>query len=197
MEYQGKQTGIRRLIGEYLAAGRVGSDSNPATVLEIAVDYANHMKSRYRTKDGKPSNEYRIVRRVMKVFRSRYGAEKATKFRPTQYKAIRKHFVDEGLSRNTVNRYVWQIVRCDRLAQENEKVPTECWQALVGVERLQRGSTSAPEASKIPPVSQSDVDKTLEHLHPIASDMVKVQVLTGMRPGELRQLRPGDIDRTG
>ena len=185
-----------RLIGEYLAAGRTGSESKPVTVVEIAVDYARHMKTRYRTRDGKPSNEYRIVKRVMKVFRTRYGSKLAKDFRPTQYKAIRKHFVDEGLSRNTVNRYVWHIVRCYRLAQENEKVPTECWQALLGVERLQRGASAAAESKKIKPVPKADVDKTVENLHPIAADMVRIQLLTGMRPGELCQLRPIDIDRS-
>ena len=100
------------LIGEYLATGRASSNSDPVTVLEIAVDYANHMKERYSNKDGEPSNEFRIVKRVMKEFRSRYGVKLAKDFRPTQFKAIRKHFVSEGLSRNTINRYVWHIVRC-------------------------------------------------------------------------------------
>ncbi|MEO0531929.1 MAG: hypothetical protein AAF266_15345 [Planctomycetota bacterium] len=46
------------------------------------------------------------------------------------------------------------------------------------------------------PVSDADVAATLPHLPVVVADMVRVQRLTGMRPGEVLELRPCDLDRT-
>ncbi len=46
------------------------------------------------------------------------------------------------------------------------------------------------------PVSSEIVEKTVPYLRPIVRDMVRLQLLTGMRPGEICKLRPCDIDRS-
>ena len=46
-------------------------------------------------------------------------------------------------------------------------------------------------------MSDATVEATIEHLSSIVADMVRLQRLTGMRPGEIRILRPCDIDRNG
>jgi hypothetical protein len=46
------------------------------------------------------------------------------------------------------------------------------------------------------PVADTAVDATLPHLPPIVADMVRVQRLTGARPGEICILRPADISET-
>ena len=42
-----------------------------------------------------------------------------------------------------------------------------------------------------------DVRKTAEHLSPIVKAMLRVQIATGMRPSEVCNMRPADIDRSG
>jgi integrase len=52
----------------------------------------------------------------------------------------------------------------------------------------------------LPPVRPVDidvVDATIIELPDLLADMVQVQLLTGMRPGELVIMRPQDIDRSG
>jgi integrase len=47
------------------------------------------------------------------------------------------------------------------------------------------------------PVPEADVDATLPHLSRHVRAMVELQLLTGMRPGELCALRTCDVDRGG
>jgi integrase len=46
-------------------------------------------------------------------------------------------------------------------------------------------------------VDDETLTGTVKHLSPTVVDMLEVQRLTGMRPGELCGMRPGDIDRAG
>jgi integrase len=46
-------------------------------------------------------------------------------------------------------------------------------------------------------VSDDVVAATLPHLPPVVADMVRLQRLLGCRPGEICQLRPCDLDRSG
>ena len=46
------------------------------------------------------------------------------------------------------------------------------------------------------PVSNEVVDATLEHCPPIVADMIRFQRLTGCRPGEVRTIKPSEIDTT-
>ena len=47
------------------------------------------------------------------------------------------------------------------------------------------------------PSRKSLVEATLPHLPQVVADMVRFQRLTGCRPGEVCQLRPMDLDRSG
>ena len=47
------------------------------------------------------------------------------------------------------------------------------------------------------PVSAAIVEATLPFLSQTVADMVRLQRLTGARPGEICAMRPGDIDRSG
>ncbi len=52
------------------------------------------------------------------------------------------------------------------------------------------------EADPVRAVTADVVDKTIAKLGPIPRAMVELQLITGMRPGELGIIRLGDIDRT-
>ena len=110
---------------------------------------------------------------------------------------MRDEFVKQGLSRYTVNKYSRHIIRAFRLAAENEKLSPENYQSMQAVKPLQKGKTKAPETDRIQPIDEESVEKTLQHLHGIAADMVRIQLLTGMRPGEVCQLKPNCIDSSG
>ncbi len=45
------------------------------------------------------------------------------------------------------------------------------------------------------PVDDSIIEATLPHLQPVVADMVRLQRLTGARPGEICSIRPADVNR--
>ena len=78
-----------------------------------------------------------------------------------------------------------------------ELVPSSVYESLRTVEGLRKGRTTAPETKPVLPVDEAVVDATLPHLPPILADLLRLQRLTGCRPGEVCILRPCDVDPTG
>jgi integrase len=76
-------------------------------------------------------------------------------------------------------------------------IPAIVTHGLQSVTGLRSGRTTAPDRKPIGPVNDATVDATLPHLPQVVADMVRLQRLTGMRPGEVCIMRPGDLDRSG
>jgi integrase len=68
--------------------------------------------------------------------------------------------------------------------------------ALAVVECVPRGSHGVVEHPPVEPVSDEIVALTLPLLPAVVADMVRIQLLTGSRPGEICMMRPCDIDRS-
>jgi integrase len=170
-------------------------DPSTITITELAVIYAAHAKSYYR-KNDKPTSEWPLVRLTLKKLRSLYGSMKASEFGPLKYQAFRQTFIDAKLARKTINSYMFHVRAMFRHAAKMELIPMEWFWRLKEVGNLIEGRSDAKETDDIMPANDDIVDKTLKELTPTVSAMVKLQRLTGMRPGEVIQLRPCDIDRS-
>lgn len=187
-----------RRIGEWVAAGRpsrVVSPANDLAIVELCRDYARFAEG-YYVKDGQQTVQVYRVHRTMKALRLRYGATLAVEFGPLALRAFQEQLVAEGCSRPYVNSLVAVVKRCFKWAAANEKLPIATYQALAVAPGLRRGRTEAREPDPIGPVDDAVVDATLPHLPPIVADMVRLQRLTGCRPGEVCGIRPCDIDTT-
>jgi integrase len=108
-----------------------------------------------------------------------------------------KYGEQPAICRTRINAHVKRIRRMFKWGVENELVPAAVHQALCAVAPLKRGRTEAKESEPVKPVAQAVVDDTLRVLRPILADMVRLQLETGMRPGELVVMRACDIDMTG
>jgi integrase len=84
-----------------------------------------------------------------------------------------------------------------RWGVEEETIPETTHRALVAVRNLKRGRSKAKETAPVRPVDTAVIDATLVELPEVVADMVRVQLLTGMRPGEVCGLRPCDIVKSG
>jgi len=120
----------------------------------------------------------------------------ARQMSPLKLKTVRQKFVADGLARCNVNRYVGIVIRVFRYAVEEELVPPDLAHGLECVKPLQAGRCEAPDHPPVGPVSDEDVQKTLPFLPSPYGVMVQVQSLTGMRPGEVMSMTPGDVDRS-
>jgi integrase len=137
------------------------------------------------------------VRRAVKALRSKYGHALAIDFGPLALKTCREQWIEDGITRQGVNRLAQCVRAIFRWAAENELVPVATWQALTAVAGLKRGRTAAPEPEPVRPVAEDVLAKTLEVAHPMLRAMILTQLKTGMRPGELVQLRGADLDTSG
>jgi integrase len=176
----------------------VRTASTGLTVVELADAYHEYCKGYYRKKDGTPSGWLDHIQLVLdKHLSELYGRTPAADFEPKAFKAIRQPLVDAGNSRPYVNKLMPIVTRCFKWGASEELIPTFVYHGLTAVEGLRKGRTTAREPAPILPVEGSLVDATLPYLPPIVADMLKFQRLTGCRPGEVCQLRPMDLDRSG
>jgi len=70
-------------------------------------------------------------------------------------------------------------------------------QDLGAVEGLRAGRTGARESAPVRPVPGDVVEATLPFMTPQVAAMVRLQLLTGMRPGEVIAMRGIDLDTSG
>ena len=105
--------------------------------------------------------------------------------------------VEAGLARTTVNARVNRIRRVFRWAASLELVPVAVPQGLATVAGLQKGRSAALEAEGVAPVPIENVEATLPHLPSPVAAMVRVQLATGCRAGEVVRMRACDITMAG
>jgi integrase len=196
----------RRKYGELVARHAAGRTFDPLpqsapddpgpSVAEIALVFHRHAVGHYR-KRGRPTSELGAYKSVIDVLTSLYGMQPAAEFGPMCLKACRARMIELGWVRSSVNRGVGRIRHIFRHAVENELVSPTVLAGLKALSPLLHGRTAAPEAPPVRPVDDATVDATLPFLPPLVADMVRVQRLTGMRPGEVCGMLWDEIDATG
>ncbi len=220
------QLAYERLIAEYIANGRVippqraTSDRDteirvqssqpgiavraPAkadapdglTVVEVVTMYLDYCQTYYRDPNGKLTSTYGNALQAARALRV-FDDTPAATFGPKKLGMIRDSLAASGRPRVGCNKVVKSVRRVFQWAESQELVPRGTHNSLKTVEPLRKGRTVAKELPPIKPVDEATVDATLPHLPEVVADMVRIQRLTGARPGEVCCLRPVDIDRSG
>jgi integrase len=187
----------RRLTAEWLQGkGTVRSQVGPVCVSQLMLEYLKFARTYYR-KYGKPTREYEQLTECCKLIKKLYGRTPAAEFGPLRLKAVRECMIKADHSREFINKNIDRIRRMFKWAVAEELLPESVHRALKTVEVLKRGRTTVRETAPIQPVSDADVDATLEHLPQVLRDMVLVQRYSAMRAGELVQMRLRDFTRSG
>lgn len=186
-----------RLIAEWVSNNyTLRRPQSNITVAEVAAAFLDHATT-YYVKNGEPTGWQAHIKLVLKRLRTLYGMEQAADFGPLAFKAIRQTFIEEGKSRNYINKLMRIILRVFRWATSEELIPASVHQQLATVDGLRKGRTIAPDHPPVMPVSDEVVEETLKYLGPIVADMVRLQRLTGARPNEICIIRPIDVNRDG
>jgi len=163
-------------------------------VAELLLGYLVHAEQHYRGADGELTDEVRHLKAAVRGVRELYGEAFVTEFGPLSLKAVRQQFITKGWGRKTINSRVERVRRVFKWGVAEELVPAPIYQALLSVEGLKRGRTSARESNPIEPVEDAVVDATLPFLNRHVRGLVEFQRLSGCRPGEACRLRRSDID---
>ncbi len=175
----------------------VRSSATAVSVVELIEAYWGFAGT-YYARGGKPTSTLDGIRRSLRVLRQLYGTTPANEFGPMALKAVRQAMLESGrLSRTTINKRIDIIRRMFQWAVAEQIVAPAVYQGLQAVAGLRKGRTEAREPTPVLPVADEVVDATLPHLPLVVADMVRFQRLTGCRPGEVCQLRPCDVERSG
>lgn len=186
-----------RLISEFLGSNRNAAAMNRSfgiSVADLLTSFLEFAEDFY-VKNGESTSELLAYERVIGSLEV-YLTQTVGEFGPLALRAVRDRWVKQGLARSTCNKNQRRVVRIWKWGVSRELVAAETWQALMSVEGLRKGKTVAPESKPVPPVDVERIQLTIPHLSPIVADMVRLQLLTSMRPGEVCSVRPCDLDRT-
>ncbi len=173
------------------------------TVAELAVDFATHAATVYR-KNGELTTHKWQIGAAMKALADRFGNTAAAALEAPQLAALRDAMVyaqdakgkPRTLGLKTVNGRLHIIKQAYQWARERGLVPRETTADVLLVKPLLRGRSKANDPEPVRPVSVSVVAATARQCPRVLRAMIRVQWLTGMRPGEVCVMRPADIDRS-
>jgi integrase len=187
-----------RLILEWSANGRqLPTDpGEDLTLVEVSAAYKRYAHGYYR-KNGQPTDTYYAIERTLKLVCSLYGRTAAEEFSPRAVKAILQKMIALDWSRKFINDNLATIKRMLKWAVTEELVSPAVFQAVSALPGLRKGRSEARETEPVRPIDDKTVEQTLTRLGPVAGAMLRVQRLTGMRPGEVCVLRPCDLDTSG
>ncbi len=186
-----------RLIGEWLANGRqLPNEANdrPLTITNLCARYLKFCLGYYQ-KNGKVNDEVASVKAAMRHIKKKYAKTFAEDFGPLALEVVREQMIEAGNSRRYINGNVSRIKRMFKWAVAKELIPVTTYQALATVSGLKKGKSAAVDHPPVLPIPRDVVDSTIEHAKPVIADMIRFQMLTGCRPGEVCSIKPCEIDR--
>jgi len=172
------------------------------TINQLCLEYLKFAKT-YYVKAGEITGEYDCVWAALRYASRLFGSEPVVSFGPKKLKVVREamvrgQFSKRPLARSYVNSSIRRIVRAFRWAVGEEQCPAETLHQLQAVDGLKFGRGPVREARPKDCVPEADFWATVEAVvEPQVADMMRLQWLTGMRPGELCIISRDQIDRSG
>lgn len=181
---------IVRLTGELPPLDTL---EKPFLLRDLCRIYLKHLKEKH----GKVSHEPLHVGYAVRDLKRSFATLPVKDFGPAQLRQVRSELIKAGYVRRTVNKRCQQITRMIRWAVAEGLAQPDQWQRLQALEPIQRGQFGAVDRPRVRPVDDPVYHATLEHASPKVAAALRVLALTGMRTGELLQMRPQDCDMTG
>jgi len=175
------------------------NDSSNIEIVNMAslvAAYLKHVDEYYRDEENTPTMEANNIRYSVRPLVDVFGCLSLEEFGPLKLIELREHMITLNWSRGVINQRVGRIKRMFKWGVCRQAVSPMVYHGLMAVEGLKQGRTTARETPKRRPADEKDVYAVLTYTTPVIAAMVELQLLTGMRPGELVIMRSGDIDRS-
>ncbi len=184
------------LIAEWKSSpGNLEKVESP-TIKIVMAAFLRHAKRIYRDRGKGETSEVDNFRYATHHMVKLYGDLPAAEFSPKKFKAVRQAMIDDEQARRTINSRCRRIKQVMAWAVEEELVPGSVHHALVAVKGLRKGQTEAKEAERVKPAPIEHIKAVITESRPEIVAMIKLQLYTGMRPGEVCRLTPGQVDRS-
>ena len=184
-----------RVIIEWRRANDVAG-KHTLTVGQLTLEYMEHCQQHYR-KNGDVTSEVSAVKIALRHLNALFRTTLAPEFSPKKLKAVREAMIHAGYVRTSINRHVGRIRRMVRWAISEELADPAVLAALEAVSGLREGRSQAVESEPVKPVPQAFVDAIEGFVSRPVWGMVRFQLATGGRPGEVRIVRGCDLNMSG
>lgn len=184
----------QRLVAEYKASRKSKAFGKSELLLQdVMLAFVRHVNEYYRGSDL----PYRF-KLSMRPVAELYATLPAKDFGPKQFRAVLEHWLsDTTRSRNYINDHMRRVIAMVQWAVAEELVQPDQLVKIRAVKLLERGRCTAREPEPVTSVPTELLEATLPCLTQVVSDMIRFQLLTGCRPGELVRICPGMVDRSG
>jgi integrase len=195
----------QRVVGEWLVTKAAPLPSNPFKAESVRADLRMNellvayleFAAGYYVKNGRPTGELANMKEATKPLQALYETLPVSQFGPTCLRAVRERMIKADLSRKVVNARINRLRRIFKWGVEHELVAPAVLQGLQSVAPLKKGRSEARETSRVTPVPQAYIDAVAARVTKPVKAMIGLQLVTGMRPGEVVLLRTCDIDMSG
>jgi integrase len=178
-------------------SSEVAATSTGITVTELIDAFLLECDREYPPREGKRNTELACIESALFSLHRLYGPTLAEAFKPVCLDTVVRDYIARGFCRKMVNRYLSYCKRLFKWGVRHEHISGETFYKLLTVEGLRKGRSSARDNPQVHPVEEAIVEATLSYLSEEVAAMVRLQLLTGMRSGEVTRLRPCDLDRSG
>jgi integrase len=183
------------IVAKWLT-GKCDIDREALTLSRLAIMYVDFARGYYR-KDGSETAEVYCIQMALKPLIRMHGRENVGNFGPRKLKAVRDEMIRLNWARTTINASVQRINRMFRWAAENEYADAAVYQSCRSMTGLRRGRCNARETKPVQPAPQCDIDAIELYVSRQIWSMIQLQLVTGMRPGEVCMIRGCDLDQSG
>jgi len=180
------------VVAEYMK-GTLNVSFHKLTINQLCIAFVKHAQT-YYVKNGRITSEVSNIQTALRPLVKIHGKCLVSEFGPAKLKQVRELMVKNGIVRKSVNRGIGRIKRMFRWGVENEIVSTHVLAAINSVPGLRYGRSTAVEADPIKPVPDEHIKAIQSRVNRFVWGMIQLQLATGMRPGEVRLMRMGDID---
>ena len=170
--------------------------ANGVAVAEVIEAFLTEAERQYPPRDGRRNCELILIESALSSMIQLFGHSNIATFKPVHLETVLNDYVTRGFCRNTANRYLSYCKRFFKWAVKHEYVSGEVFYRLLTVNGLRKGRSAAKDHPKVVPADEEIVDATLPYLSDEVAAMVRLQILTGMRGGEVVQMRRCNIDQT-
>ncbi|MEQ8637413.1 tyrosine-type recombinase/integrase [Gimesia maris] len=167
------------------------------TIADLSLLFIGFADGYYRKADGVPTSEAANIRKALKYLVRLFRNLSVREFSPLKLQAVRDEMIAHGLVRTSINRNIGRIKRMFRWGVENELVNPLVFQAVQSVAGLRAGRSGARESDPVKPVPSHRVEAVKPFVSRQVWGMVELQLTTGMRPGEVIQIRGSDLNMDG
>lgn len=139
---------------------------------------------------GEGRTRYGVYRTAMRPLLEKFGPEIATDFGPRKLKQLQEHLASQGLKRSYVNYTINAVRYCFKWAASEELVPASNYEALMTVQGLRVGHSTAAESPHRRPVAWESVVAILPYLSPNVRAMVQFHWFTAFRSKSICKAKP-------